>query len=90
MVGGGRERAADILLRMDISGEAENIRAPLLQLHGAPDQVFLLENARRLHDLAGSTDKRLLIWEDGDHCIYNHSEEKHIVVADWFASQLLR
>lgn len=90
MVGGGRERAADILLRMDISSEAANIRAPLLQLHGAPDQVFLLENARRLHDLAGSADKRLLIWEDGDHCIYNHSEEKHIVVTDWFASQLLR
>jgi dienelactone hydrolase len=36
-------------------------RCPLLQLHGAPDAVFLLENARVIHDAAASTDKRLMI-----------------------------
>ena len=27
-------------------------------------------------------------WPDGDHCIYNHSHEKHTLVADWFTDRL--
>ena len=29
--------------------------------------------AQLIHDAAPSPDKRLMIWEDGDHCLYNHS-----------------
>jgi esterase/lipase len=72
-----------IEMREDIA----KITCPLLQLHGAPDQVFLLENARLIFDDATSDDKRLLIWEDGDHCLYNHSDEKNALITDWFASQ---
>ncbi|MEO7625831.1 MAG: alpha/beta fold hydrolase [Nocardioides sp.] len=71
-------------------GEVElaGLTCPLLVLHGTPDQVFLVENARTLHDLAASTDKTWREWADGDHCIYNHSHEKHTLVADWFADRL--
>ncbi len=65
------------------------ISAPLLVLHGTPDQVFLIENARALFDGAGSADKTFEEWPDGDHCIYNHSHEKHTIVADWLADRLL-
>ncbi|MCY4671086.1 MAG: alpha/beta fold hydrolase [Rhodococcus sp.] len=64
------------------------LRCPLLVLHGTPDQVFLVENARALYDGAGSTDKTWLEWPDGDHCIYNHTAEKHTLVGDWFADRL--
>jgi len=64
------------------------LRCPLLVLHGTPDQVFLVENARALYDGAGSTDKTWREWPDGDHCIYNHTAEKHILVGDWFADRL--
>ena len=50
--------------------------------------MFLVENARALFDQAASTDKTFREWADGDHCIYNHSHEKHITVADWFADRL--
>ena len=83
-----RAHARTVFQAFDLSERAADIRCPLLQLHGEPDQVFLLENARAIHDLASSTDKTLLLWPDGDHCIYNHSEEKNVVVADWFASRL--
>ncbi|GAA0907163.1 MULTISPECIES: alpha/beta hydrolase family protein [Streptomyces violaceusniger group] len=64
------------------------LRVPLLVLHGSPDRVFLAGNARALYDSAASPDKRWAEWPDGDHCLYNHSHEKHVIVADWFADRL--
>jgi len=73
------------LLTPELLGQ---LNCPLLVLHGTPDQVFLIENARRLFDGAAATDKTFLEWPDGDHCIYNHSHEKHVAVADWFIDRL--
>jgi alpha-beta hydrolase superfamily lysophospholipase len=84
-----RARAMECLQGLDVSRDVTAIRCPLLQLHSVPDQVFLLENARPIHDHAASPDKTFLLWEDGDHCIYNHFEEKNMVVADWFAQRLV-
>ena len=64
------------------------LQCPLLVLHGTPDRVFLIENARALFDGAASDDKTFLEWADGDHCIYNHSHEKHVLVGDWLADHL--
>ncbi|MFJ4373923.1 alpha/beta hydrolase family protein [Pseudomonas japonica] len=80
--------AARKLRQFSILGREQALSCPLLQLHGAPDQIFLLENARRIHDGASSTDKRLVVWQDGDHCIYNHTHEKYCELADWFAVRL--
>ena len=66
-----------------------DLTCPLLVLHGTPDQVFLIENARALFDQAGTADKTFREWTDGDHCIYNHSHEKHVTIADWFVDRLL-
>lgn len=85
-----QDAAEGRMAHFTLEGVAQNIRCPLLQLHGVPDQVFLLENARRIYDEAASENKTLLIWDDGDHCIYNHTEEKNLVVADWFAKVLKR
>jgi dipeptidyl aminopeptidase/acylaminoacyl peptidase len=77
-----------VVSRLDLGDSLRTLHCPLLQLHGAPDQIFLLENARRIHDAAASADKQLRIWDDGDHCIYNHAHEKHTLVGDWFAERL--
>ncbi|MCI2809162.1 alpha/beta hydrolase family protein [Eoetvoesiella caeni] len=74
----------------DIGPSIQGLSCPLLQLHGEPDQVFLLENARRIYDGAMSSDKSLIVWRDGDHCIYNHTHEKYTELADWFESRLRR
>jgi len=84
------ERARAALARFELTPELlDRLRCPLLVLHGTPDQVFLIENARALFDAAASTNKTFREWPDGDHCITNHSHEKHVVLADWFADQLL-
>lgn len=80
--------AAAVVRAFDIGGQLHRLTCPLLQLHSVPDQVFLLSNARRIHDEAASSDKTLVVWEDGDHCIYNHTNEKNLLVADWFEARL--
>jgi alpha-beta hydrolase superfamily lysophospholipase len=82
------EEAAAIVRRFDLGKDLPRLACPLLQLHSVPDQVFLLANARRIHDEAASEDKTLVVWEDGDHCLYNHTHEKNGLVADWFAQRL--
>ncbi len=83
-----RKVVMETMTELDLVDDVSAIRCPILQLHSVPDQVFLLENARLIHDLCSSQDRQLLIWDDGDHCIYNHSEEKNALVSDWFASRL--
>ncbi|MDT0307547.1 alpha/beta fold hydrolase [Streptomyces sp. DSM 44917] len=65
-----------------------HLTCPLLVLHGTPDRIFLIDSARRLHDHARSPDRTFLEWPDGDHCLYNHTYEKHTAVGDWFAEHL--
>ncbi len=87
---GARISAPDLIAALSVTGDGNRIDCPLLILHGEPDRIFLVENARRLYDEAPTADKELVIWDDGEHCLYNHSEEKHALVADWFAARLAR
>lgn len=64
------------------------LTCPLHVMHGTPDQIFLIENARALFDGAASQDKTFSEFPDGDHCIYNHSHDKHTRLGDWFADRL--
>ncbi len=83
-----RNAVMNVMKHLDLRADASAIDCPLLQLHSTPDQVFRLDNARLVHDLASSADKQLLVWEDGDHCMYNHAEERDAIVADWFVTRL--
>jgi dienelactone hydrolase len=80
--------AQALIESLGVTGADNRIRCPLLVLHGEPDRIFLVENARRLYEEAPAEDKQMHVWDDGEHCLYNHSEMKHCLVADWFASRL--
>lgn len=82
------DKARDMLASLEITLSDNRIACPLLVVHGGQDRIFLLENAQSIHDGAPSGIKRIAVWEDGDHCVYNHSHEKHCIVADWFKEQL--
>lgn len=89
MIGRQDDALAEALFaRLAIPAAENRIACPLLQLHGAPDALFTLAEARPIHDDAPAADRTLVVWEDGDHCLYNHSHEKHCLVADWFAARL--
>ncbi len=82
------QQARQLLADLALGPCLRDLRCPLLVLHGGADQVFLLDNARRIFDSAGSVEREMLIWDDGEHCLYNHSLEKHCRVADWFTKHL--
>ncbi|MFE5328133.1 alpha/beta fold hydrolase [Embleya sp. NPDC056575] len=84
------DRALEALAEFRLSAaDLSRLTCPLLVLHGTPDPVFLVENARALYEGAASRDKAWHEWPDGDHCLYNHPLEKHTLVADWFADRLV-
>ena len=81
-------RASAILDAHTLERHDNRIACPLLVLHGGADRLFSALHAEQLAAWAPSTDKRFALWEDGDHCIYNHTAEKHGLASDWFAARL--
>jgi alpha-beta hydrolase superfamily lysophospholipase len=76
------------LAALALPAEVNRITCPLLLLHGGADALFAPDEALAIAQNASSSDKTVLFWDDGDHCIYNHSHEKHCAVADWFLDRL--
>jgi alpha-beta hydrolase superfamily lysophospholipase len=62
---------------------ADRIAAAVLVLHGGEDPIVSLEEQQPFLDAALGT-ATLRVWEDGEHTIYNHADERTAYVADWF------
>ncbi|MDB5578588.1 MAG: hypothetical protein JWR80_3764 [Bradyrhizobium sp.] len=83
------EEAYAVWGTIDPVAAAFPVSCPLLIVQGGEDPVVSMEHAQRIHDAAASPDKRIVVFSDGDHCIYNHSDDKHAVIGDWMASRLV-
>ncbi len=79
---------ASLLDSLELQSAPLNMRASLLCLHGGLDPLVESSDAQQLVDLRGA-EATLLYWPEGVHCLYNHAVERNVVVARWFASQLL-
>ncbi|WP_332770832.1 alpha/beta hydrolase family protein [Phenylobacterium sp.] len=64
------------------------VRCPLLVVHGGLDPMINDADARNLFQTAQAADKQMVVFSDGDHCIYNHPDDKLSLVGDWLASRL--
>ncbi|WP_196053618.1 alpha/beta hydrolase family protein [Paracoccus lichenicola] len=85
-----RARGTDMLARLDLSERLPDLSCPLLVLHGGNDTLFSQQNVRKIHDLAGSRDRTMLVWDDGEHCLYSYAAERNAIVAGWFRTRLER
>jgi len=67
---------------------AEEIRMPILILHGQDDAIVPVRMAHRLHEACGSKEKELRIFraEDGgsQHCVFDNLQLASGFVADWW------
>jgi hypothetical protein len=70
-----QEAAVEILQTLNPMAAGAAVSCPLLIV-------------RSLFDWAESIDKQMVIYSDGDHCVYNHSDDKHNLIADWVADRL--
>ncbi|MBK1838829.1 alpha/beta hydrolase [Azospirillum sp. YIM B02556] len=82
------EPARALMTALAIDRGCRAIRCPLLVIHGGQDPIFGVPNALSIYEKASSPDKTAVVWDDGDHCIYNHSHEKHSLIADWFVKRM--
>lgn len=60
----------------------------LLVVQGGRDPLVSVEHGKLLMDQAPVERKRMEIFSDGDHCIYNHRSDRDMLVADWMRDQL--
>jgi alpha-beta hydrolase superfamily lysophospholipase len=89
MVGGmDAEKTRRIFSDLRILPDRNRVGCDLLILQGNSDPLVSFDDAHLLYESAPSSRKRLVVWDDGDHCIYNHSDEKYALIADWFCDAL--
>ncbi|WP_223281118.1 alpha/beta hydrolase [Streptomyces antnestii] len=65
----------------------DRISGPVLVLHGGRDPIVTLHDQRPFLDAALGA-ATLRVWDDGEHTVYNHADERTAYVADWFADHL--
>jgi catechol 1,2-dioxygenase/hydroxyquinol 1,2-dioxygenase len=87
MLGGADEAAVQANFDRIALQPDDRIAGAVLVVHGGEDPIVSREEQQPFLDAAlGVADLRE--WEDGDHTIYKHGEERNAVVADWFADHL--
>jgi esterase/lipase len=60
----------------------------LLVVQGGRDPLVSVEHGKMLMDQVPVERKRMEIFSDGDHCIYNHRNDRDMLIADWMRDQL--
>jgi len=58
-------------------------RYPLLIVHGGKDPMIPTAASEMLLAAASTDDKEMVVFSDGDHCIYNHRDDRDALIADW-------
>ncbi|WP_440712224.1 alpha/beta hydrolase family protein [Gordonia sp. FQ] len=71
--------------RLAFDPAGHRIDGALLVLHGGADPLVDLADQQPFLDAA--RDATLHVWDDGEHTIYNHGDERNDLVADWFADR---
>lgn len=74
----------------DIGEDLERITLPMLVLHGGADHVVSPSGSRMLHERATATDKKLRIFPEGYHELFNDLEKEKFVdeIVAWMKSKI--
>lgn len=81
----------EMMKQMDhIQSEASKITLPMLMLHGKADRLTAAEGSQFLHDNIGSAEKKLHIYPELFHEIFNEPEKDQVLtdMTDWIDARL--
>jgi alpha-beta hydrolase superfamily lysophospholipase len=84
------DTAAEIWKTVDPNPVEGPVNCPLLIVHGGLDPLVSTAEATALFESATSVDKQMVVYSDGDHCVYNHQDDKHNLICDWVETRLRR
>lgn len=82
------DEAVDIWKSVTPLTKGPNAGYPLLIVQGAEDPLVSNQIAKLLYNDAPTEDKRMVVFSDGDHCIYRHKQDRDVLVSDWMRSRL--
>lgn len=89
MLGSDDEAALEAnFARLAVDPRSQTIAGSLLVVHGGADPI--VEKDDQTPFLDACDDALLVEWPGGDHTIYNDSDERTDVVADWLADRLVQ
>ncbi|MGI8335136.1 alpha/beta hydrolase [Actinomadura scrupuli] len=83
------EETTAIWSTVDPTADGPNAGYPLLVVHGGRDPLVSDPLAQMVLDLVPTKDREMVVFSDGDHCIYNHREDRDLLVADWMRARLV-
>lgn len=73
--------------RLRFDPDRHRIAGSLFVVHGGADPLVSLDDQLPFLEGASPDLRTLQVWDDGDHTIYNHGEERNALVGDWFADR---
>ncbi|NQE85929.1 alpha/beta hydrolase [Nocardia terpenica] len=86
------EQALEKVKPFALAEALPHLTQPFLIVHGADDSMIPLSHAEEAIEAAGSSDKKLVVFDgvDGgaEHCSMDDSDPARQLVADWFADRL--
>ncbi|MFF3850507.1 alpha/beta hydrolase [Streptomyces sp. NPDC002328] len=82
------DAAVDVWKTVTPLADGPNSGYPLLVVQGGEDPMISMDLAEILLQGAPTDDKQMLVFSDGNHCVYNHKHDRDALIADWMAARL--
>ncbi|WP_405728827.1 lysophospholipase [Streptomyces sp. NBC_00028] len=73
---------------VDPLADGPNAGYPLLVLQGGADPLVSMDLAQLVLQGAPTDDKEMVVFSDGNHCVYNHKHDRDTYIADWMRARL--
>jgi alpha-beta hydrolase superfamily lysophospholipase len=86
----GESDAGAVWGALDSGREMARSSQPLLILHGGADPLVTETEVLEIAILAAADDVRVVVYSDGDHCVYNRPADKHDLIAEWIRAAARR
>lgn len=80
--------AMDVWKTVTPLAEGPNAGYPLLIVQGGKDPMVSMDLSQIMLQGAPTDDKQMVVFSDGDHCIYNHKQDRDVLIAEWMRARL--
>lgn len=82
------DEAVEVWKTVTPVADGPNAGYPLLVVQGGEDPMVSMELGEMLLRHAPTDDKQMVVFSDGNHCVYNHRQDRDVLIADWMRARL--
>jgi len=82
------EEAARVFQSLELNQRSLEVPCPFLLVQGGADPLISAKEAKSIFEKVTGSEKSMVVFPDGDHCIYNRPEDRFAVVGNFFERAL--